>query len=241
MPMAAPPSPSTASTEGNFIPSFLNPGQALPCISTEHVEQSVRPHFIEDEAVGPAISDAYAKYVEDCCGRRILSTELTKFKVVFKQPSNCSALNVLTINPTLWAQLPRDYKGLTGVVTIKETLLQFNSHPDQLFSLFKTLNEQLDTCVALLGNAFLESSYRRRDLVKPAINSRFHSLCGSKTPVTNFLFGDNMLETAKTIQSSHKMTRSLAPSRPNYAESRPPNRFSSGGSRQHSTTTNHRG
>ena len=124
-----------------------------------------------------------------------------------------------TINPNLWAQVPEEYKekdkrlqnsqsllakGLTGVVHIKDTILQRKSRTDQ-FSLFQRLNEQIDACVALLGNAFLESSYRRRDLLKPAIHPRFHSLCGSKTPVTYFLFGDTFLEPAKTIQSSQEM------------------------------------
>ena len=139
-----------------------------------------------------------------------------------------------TINPNLWAQLPKDYKehdkrlqnaqsllakGLTGVVHIKDTVLQLNSHTDQ-FSLFQKLNEQIDACVALLGNALLESSYCRRDLLKPAINQRFHFLCGSKTPVTNFLFGDNVLDSAKTIQSSQKMTRTFAPGRGSFTTNR---------------------
>ena len=57
-------------------------------------------------------------------------------------------------------------------------------------------------------------AYRRRDLLKTAIHPRFHSLCSTKTPITAYLFGDNMLETAKTISSSQKMTRSLASNRP---------------------------
>ena len=256
MPMAASPMSFTSEmTDGNFIPQFPNSLAQLPLTNVQLVEQQgVKLHFVEDEAVGPPISEANASYVEDCCKKSILSSELNKFKDAFKRPENCPALSVPTINPNLWAQLPKESKehdkrlqnaqsllakGLTGVVQIKETLLHFNSNPDQFALLFPKLFAELDSCVALLGNAFLESSYRRRDLLKPAINPRFHSLCGSKTPVTNFLFGDNVLESAKSIQSSQKMTRSFASGRGSFPTNRPTNRFSTTGNRSTSSSNGH--
>ena len=172
---ASPMSLSGETTEGQFIPNFEN-GTQFPFSTMPSAEQQgVKLHFVEDEAIGLPISEGYAKYVEDCCRKRILASEITKCKEALKRPQNCLALSVPTINPNLWAQLPKDYKehdkrlqnvqsllakGLTGVVHIKDTVLQLNSHTDQ-FSLFQKLNEQIDACVALLGNALLESSYRR--------------------------------------------------------------------------------
>jgi len=152
------------------------------------------------------------------------------------------------INPTFWALLPNESKEhdkhlqnaqsllakcLTGDVQIKETLLHFNSHPDQFSLLFPKLFAKLGSCAVLLGNAFLESSYRRRDVLKPAINPRFHSLCGSKIPVTNVLFGDNVLESAKSIQSSQRMTQKFASGRGNFQINR---WFSTSGSRTTSSS-----
>ena len=256
MPMAASPlSLNSEMTDGNFVPQLPNSLAQLQLPNIQLIEQQgVKLHFVEDEAVGPPISQANASYVEDCCNKRILSSELAKFKEAFKRPENCPALSVPTINPNLWAQLPKESKehdkrlqnaqsllakGLTGVVQIKETLLLFNSHPDQFSLLFPKPFAELDSCVALLGNAFLESSYRRRDLLKPAINPRFHSLCGSKTPITTFLFGDNVLESAKSIQSSQKMTRNFASGRGSFHTNRPTNRFSTSGSRTTSSSNGH--
>ena len=256
MPMATSPvSLNSEMTDGNFVPQLPNSFAQLQLPNIQLIEQQgVKLHFVEDEAVGPPISEANASYVEDCCKKRILSSELAKFKEAFKRPENCPALSVPTINPNLWAQLPKESKehdkrlqnaqsllakGFTGVVQIKETLLLFNSHPDQFSLLFPKLFAELDSCVALLGNAFLESSYRRRDLLKPAINPRFHSLCGSKTPITNFLFGDNVLESAKSIQSSQKMTRNFASGRGSFQSNRPTNRFSTSGSRTTSSSNGH--
>ena len=210
MPMATDPaSPfalsgfSTESHDGNFIPTYQNSNFKFPhALGQGTTQECGNIHFVEDESLAPKNSEKYAKYVEDCCRKRILNTELTKLKDNFQRPENCLALNAPTVNPTLWAQLPKEQKehdkrlqnaqallakGLTGVIHVKESILQFNAHPDQFFSIFKELNEKLDASVALLGNAFLESSYRRRDLLKPAINSRFHSLCSTKTPITNYL------------------------------------------------------
>ena len=79
-----------------------------------------------------------------------------------------------TISPNLWAQLPREQKkqdkrlqnaqsllskGLTGVVHVKDIILKLRTHQDKFFLLFKELNGKLDDCMALFGNAFLESSY----------------------------------------------------------------------------------
>ena len=229
---------STESTEGSFVPTFQNvEGQIVPA-SNQGCSGDSTIHFVEDESLGPNISEGLATYVEDCCRKRILSSEILNLKERFQRPANCLALSVPTVNPDLWAQLPREQKehdkrfqnaqsllskGLTGVVQVKEMLLQFNTHPDKFLLLYKELLNKLDASVALLGNALLESSYRRRDLLKTAIHPRFHSLCSTKTPITNYLFGDNMLETAKTITSSQKMTRSLASNRPPFSSmSRPP-------------------
>ena len=228
---------SSESAEGSFVPTYRNMEGGVLNASNQGCPGDSTVHFVEDESLGPKISEVFETYVEDCCRKRILSAELLKLKDRFQRPANCPALSVPTINPNLWAQLPREQKeqdkrlqnahsllsrGLTGMVQVKETLLQFNTHSDKFLILFKELNDKLDAYVALLGNSFLESSYRRRDLLKTAIHPRFHSLCNTKTLITG-LFGDNMLETVKTISSSRKMTRSLASSRsPSSSISRSP-------------------
>ena len=157
---------SAETSEGHFIPNFDNGIATLPFTTVPTTEQqSVKLHFVEDKVIGSPISEPYAKHIEDCCRKRILSSELTKFKESFKRPQNWPALSVPTINPTLWAQLPKDSKehdkrlqnaqsllakGLTGVVQMKDTLLQIGSRTDQ-FSLLQQLSEQVDACVALLG------------------------------------------------------------------------------------------
>ena len=79
-------------------------------IPTATEQQGAKLHFVEDEAIGSTISEGYAKRVEDCCGKRALSSEIAKFKEAFKRPQNSPALIVPSINPNLWALLPKEYK-----------------------------------------------------------------------------------------------------------------------------------
>ena len=93
---------STETTEGQFVPNFDNGLTPLPFSALPSAEQQgAKLHFVEDEAVALPISEGYAKYVEDCCRKRILTAELTKFKEIFKRPQNCPALSVPTISPNL--------------------------------------------------------------------------------------------------------------------------------------------
>ena len=116
MPMAASPMSLTSEmTDGNFIPQFPNSLAQLPLTNEQLVErQGVKLHFVEDEAVGPPISEANASYVEDCCKKRILSSEVNKFKDAFKRPENCPALSVPTINPTFGLSYPKKAKSTTN-------------------------------------------------------------------------------------------------------------------------------
>ena len=108
-PMAAlPMSLTSPMLDGNFIPQLPNTLTQLPLTNVQLVEQQrVKLHFVKDEAIGPPICDTNASYVEDCCKKHILSSELAKFKEAFKRPENYPALSVPMINPNLWAQLSK--------------------------------------------------------------------------------------------------------------------------------------
>ena len=132
---------STGSTEGSFGPVYHNVEGGILNASNQGCPADSIIHFVEDESLGPKTSEVFATYVEDCCRKRILNAERLKCKDTFQPPANCPAFSVPTINPNVWAQLPREQKeqdkrpqnaqsllskGLTSVVQIKETLLQFN-------------------------------------------------------------------------------------------------------------------
>ena len=64
----SPMSLSAETSEHQFLPNFDNGTTDLPFSNVLPTEQqSVKLHFVEDEAIGSPISEPCAKYVEDCC------------------------------------------------------------------------------------------------------------------------------------------------------------------------------
>ena len=113
MSMAASPLSLTSDMkDGNFVLQRPNSLAQLQLTNVQLVkQQGVKLHFVEDEVVGPPISESNASDVEDCCKKRILSSELANIKEAFKRHENCPTLSLQTINPNLWAQLPKESKG----------------------------------------------------------------------------------------------------------------------------------
>ena len=175
--------------------------------------------FEGDEITGSAVSEPLAKFVEQCATKRIQSDKLKELKDQRKRPSNCECLVVPQVNSMIWRELPKFQrssdlhmqstqgmvaKGVAAVVAAKEELAQLKSQT------CSSVSKQLTTAVAVLGNAFLDLSYRRRDMLRSSINRRYQGLCNASFPVTKSLFGDNVQETMKDINESTKLSRSAS-------------------------------
>ena len=66
------------STEGSFVPTFHNMEGEVSNASNQGCSGDSAVHFVEDESLGPKISDWFATHVEDCCCKRILNSEILK-------------------------------------------------------------------------------------------------------------------------------------------------------------------
>ena len=58
----------------------------------------------------------------------------------------------------------------------------------------------------LLLSSNRKLSLKRRDLIRPDLNKQYASLCNSSTPVSSFLFGDELNEEVEEITKSHKLS-----------------------------------
>ena len=59
--------------------------------------------------------------------------------------------------------------------------------------------------LALMGHSINEVNIKRRELIKPDLNDQFKQLCGSHTPVTKLLFGDDLPKSVKEISETNKV------------------------------------
>ena len=91
---------STESTEGSFVPTFHNMEGEISDFSNQGCSGDSTIHFVEEELLGPKISEGFATYVEDFCHKRILNSKILKLKDRSQRPANCPALSMPTVNPS---------------------------------------------------------------------------------------------------------------------------------------------
>ena len=192
-----------------------------------------------DESAGPPISVSLAEYVTTCATKRIEREHLKSLRQKVKRPGNCPQVVAPPVNPVIWRELDkfqrtRDVhlqtaqellvRGLLTVVQVKDKLMEASKSSSDPLS--KELSSACSTAIALLGNASLESSFRRRDLLRSAINRRYHALCGNSTPVGKYLFGDKIADDLKEINEANRVSKGVVQERHQPPSSAPNRSFS---------------
>lgn len=131
-----------------------------------------------------------------------------------KVPLNCKFLTVPKVNPEIWNQLvakarTNDLKyqtvqlGLSkGLVSLINTTNFLSITPN---SFTKESNELMmmdifDGASALLS-AFKEMNVRRKQEIRPYLRAEYAAICSTSTDSSEYLFGDNIVETLKSTKS----------------------------------------
>ena len=184
--------------------------------------------FEGDEETSPGVSPSLANYVSQCTRKRIDRDHLsTTLRQRCLRPENCESLVVPKVNPGIWKELDKGHRtkdvhlqstqellgrGLNAVVMAKDKLLNCQTQPERgTDDAHSEVNTLLSTAIAVLGNAFLDMSQRRREIMRPGINRRYQSLCNQTVPITHQLFGDNIQEAIKEINDMAKLSKSISP------------------------------
>ena len=94
-------------------------------------------------------------------------------------------------------------KSMIPIVQMSDKLLElkFNSKSASESDVSEFLQLSLDS-LALMGHSINEVNIKRRELIKPDLNDQFKQLCGSHTPVTKLLFGDDLPKSVKEISET---------------------------------------
>ena len=142
----------------------------------------------------------------------------------FPRPGNCSTLTVPLVNHPVWGELNRrlktnDFKlqscqamlskGLAALIQAQERLEKIEKQTTPAPSEINDIKARIKSSMALVGNAFLELSQRRKELLKPVLADRYQKLCSTTTPVTKFLFGDKIADSIKEINEAQRISRSF--------------------------------
>jgi len=172
----------------------------------------------QDEAVGSKVNDTLAKTVNTLFRKRLSDDTVNEKLKSIHRPANCDSLTVPRVNPLIWEKLQSDtrsgdikvqkiekvlFKGTIGVVEVIDTLL------GQKDTLAQSLAKKLTSSLAFTSHAIYELNMKRRELIKPDLNSQFKHLCSSHVPITDELFGDDLSKYVKDISDSQRVANKI--------------------------------
>ena len=174
--------------------------------------------FVDEEIRAPPVSDKLAHLVNGILAKKAGEDKIKTKMDAFPAPENIQGLITPKVNPEVWGKLKtetrsRDVKlqkaqvrltrGMTAMVKLGEkiTTAQRDNKPLDLHDSLKiTLN-----AIALVANGNFEISLRRRDFIRPDLNTSYRDLCSTSTPITDMLFGDDLPKIVKDINETNRM------------------------------------
>lgn len=137
---------------------------------------------------------------------------------VVKRPHNCPALAPVDCNPQVLEALKHDARKtdfrmrevnkdiLRASTILTKSLVALDEVAEQEGNT-KVAHEvsMVNAALALLGNANHRNNLARRFVMKREINYKYVHLCSDKVPITRFLFGDDVSQSARQIEETEKL------------------------------------
>ena len=176
--------------------------------------------FAIPTGVGSAIHNDLAKSAMYLMSHQLEENTLEEAGGKYPPPSNYASLCCPKVNAAIWEnlsshtrsrdlKLQRIQKPLTrGLTAFIQTLT-----PD-------SLSETQQNALALLCNANFEVNCLRKEQIKPDLNAKYSHLCKPTTPVSQYLFGDDLTKRVKDLTEQQKaaagVVRGQRKTRPQY-------------------------
>ena len=174
--------------------------------------------FINEDVRSPSVSPKLADILNGILSKKICDEKIKSKLDVYPAPQNVEGLITPKVNPEVWGKIKsetrsrdvrlqkaqiRITRGLSALAMLGEkiTAAQAAKEPVDLHECLKlTLNS-----FALIANGNMEVSFRRREFIRPDLNSSYRELCSPATPITDLLFGDELARTVSHINETNRM------------------------------------
>ena len=180
--------------------------------------------FNDDECLGPKVSDALDKRINEAFSKKPIESKFKALAEKYCSPENCNLLTVPRVNPGIWNDLPRASRKLDvglqeaqksavhaaqAITLALELLIRCKKEKTELDQ--KLLLDYLCDSLSFIGNVSFQVSLKRRELLKLDLSRNFRSLCSSSTPLSRFLFGDELGKSVKDITRANKLIAKVMP------------------------------
>ena len=148
----------------------------------------------KQKKTAPAIDSSLAEIVKSVLLEKLPKDKLAEVQNKCLRPENCTNLVAPKINNLVCQQLRQETKNNDSASQKAQSLLLSG-----LYAVLQTCNSSsgqqknaLTHAAVLLLSSNRELSLKRRDLIRPDLNKQYASLCNPSTPVSSFLFGDEL-------------------------------------------------
>ncbi len=206
-----------------------------PLAAADNLLADISQEF-EQEAEGPALNTQLASFVNKTWSDKLPENKIDEKEKHYVRPENTHRLQVPKVNPKIWRQMGHRHKGQDLAMQRAQRALVKGAIPVAILAnslLESRKNEEVSDAdklirlatdsLALLGHASRELSVRRRDAIRPALNTDYAVLCSNQIPIgTEMLFGDDLPKNMRDIKDACVITKQV---------SRTPTKFSGKGTR----------
>jgi len=200
-----------------------------PAEDEDNVLAELSKIYDSEGAVSDPVSSQLANLVDKMV-KTMLSEDNAKEKLgKYNRPQNCENLVSTRVNPEIWAKMrssskSRDLKmqkietsmlkSMHPIISLTDKLLALKSKPQNIskedVSCF--LRFTLDS-LTLMSHSVYEANLVRRELIRPDLNEHYKQLCSSQTPISKFLFGDDLPKAVKEISETNKVSQRVSHSK----------------------------
>ena len=164
--------------------------------------------FSTAEKTSAALNTSLAELVNGLINEKVPKEKLAHLQEKYLRPDNCPYLIFPKINKQIWQQLRQETRNSDSAFQKAQGLLMTG-----LYAILQLCqNEQgvpkdhLIDAVVLLMSANRELNLKRRDLLRPDLNKQYGALCNPSTPMSTFLFGDDLNKEVEELTKSNKLS-----------------------------------
>lgn len=169
--------------------------------------------FSVAEKTSPAIDANLADIVKSLLTEKLSKDKLTEVQNKYLRPENCTNLVAPKVNKHIWQQLRQETRNSDSAFQKAQSLVLSG-----LYAILQLCNSSsgdqrnvLTHTAVLLLSANRELNLKRRDLIRPDLNKQYASLCNPSTPVSSFLFGDDLNKEVEELTKSQKLSSKVTP------------------------------
>lgn len=175
--------------------------------------KSLAEEFSISEKTAPSINAGLADIINSLLEDKLPKEKISGLQDKYLKPANCPNLVAPKTNKQMWQQLHQETRNADSSFQKAQALMMSG-----IYALVQLCNSAegehksgLTHSIVLLLSANREFNLKRRDLIRPDLNKQYAALCNPSTPITTFLFGDDLNKEVEELTKSNKLSSKVTP------------------------------